>query len=114
MPTTRTLSSRSQACVVYHRICNDKGAATFKELVGNYEGTIVCDALSTHAAGAWIGKLYEFDERAGDDLNARVELRRAESANVLELIAPSGAAFAASTRYRAGSTPCSFAVSSRL
>ncbi|HVK87187.1 MAG TPA: IS66 family transposase [Kofleriaceae bacterium] len=106
--------------VVYHRICNDKGAATFQELVGNYEGTIVCDALSTHAAGAraspgivlagcwahvyrkfeeaapnhpeallaldWIGKLYEIDERAGDDLDARAELRRTESASVLELL----------------------------
>lgn len=106
--------------VVYHRICNEKGAATFKELVGNYEGTIVCDALSTHAAGAraspgivlagcwahvyrkfeeaapnhpeallaldWIGQLYEIDERAGDDLDVRAELRRTESASVLELL----------------------------
>lgn len=37
---------------VYHRICDDKGAKTFKELVGDYEGVIVCDALSTHEAGA--------------------------------------------------------------
>lgn len=38
--------------VVCHRIRNDKGAATFKDLVGDYEGTIVCDALKTHEAGA--------------------------------------------------------------
>jgi hypothetical protein len=37
---------------VYHRICDDKSAATFRELVGDFEGTIVCDALFTHAAGA--------------------------------------------------------------
>ncbi len=38
--------------IVYHRICDDKSAATFRELVGDFEGTIVCDALSTHSAGA--------------------------------------------------------------
>ena len=38
--------------VVYHRICDDKGAKTFKALVGDYDGVIVCDALSTHTAGA--------------------------------------------------------------
>ena len=38
--------------VVVHRICDDKSAATFKDLVGDYTGTIVCDALQTHAAGA--------------------------------------------------------------
>lgn len=38
--------------LVYHRICEDKSAATFVELVGDYEGVIVCDALGTHAAGA--------------------------------------------------------------
>jgi transposase len=38
--------------LVYHRICDDKSARTFGELVGNYQGTIVCDALATHAAGA--------------------------------------------------------------
>jgi transposase len=106
--------------VVYHRICNDKGAETFKALVGKYEGTIVCDALATHGAGArdgpgivlagcwahvyrkfeeaapnhpeaqlalgWIGQLYKIDERAGDDLDARAELRRTESAAVLQLL----------------------------
>jgi transposase len=38
--------------VVVHRIRDDKSAATFKDLVGGYHGTIVCDALQTHAAGA--------------------------------------------------------------
>jgi transposase len=38
--------------VVVHRIRDDKSAVTFKALVGGYVGTIVCDALATHAAGA--------------------------------------------------------------
>jgi transposase len=38
--------------VVCHRIRDDKGAVTFKELVGGYHGTIVCDALKTQEAGA--------------------------------------------------------------
>jgi transposase len=38
--------------VVVHRIRDDKSAATFKELVGDYCGTIVADALGTHEAGA--------------------------------------------------------------
>src|SRR5690606_37585980 len=37
---------------VYHRICDDKSAGTFKSLVGAYNGVIVCDALKTHEAGA--------------------------------------------------------------
>ncbi len=37
---------------VYHQICDDKSAKSFAALVGNFEGTIVCDALSTHGAGA--------------------------------------------------------------
>lgn len=104
--------------VVVHRIRDDKGAATFTDLVGKYEGVIVCDALKTHEAGArdgpgillggcwahvfrkfeeaapdhpeanlamgWIGELYEVDERAGDDLVRRAELRRSESVAVLD------------------------------
>ena len=103
--------------VVVHRICDDKSADTFVKLVGDYEGTMVCDAAKTHDAGAregpgivlagcwahvyrkfeeaepdhpeavralqWIGKLYEIDERAGDDLAQRAELRRTESTAVL-------------------------------
>jgi transposase len=38
--------------VVVHRIRDDKSAATFTALVGDYNGTIVADALSTHEAGA--------------------------------------------------------------
>jgi transposase len=38
--------------VVVHRIRDDKSAATFGALVGDHYGTIVCDALGTHAAGA--------------------------------------------------------------
>jgi transposase len=38
--------------VVVHRIRDDKSAATFKDLVGGYRGTIVCDDLGTHEAGA--------------------------------------------------------------
>lgn len=37
---------------VYHRICDDKSAKTFVELLGDYEGHVVCDALATHGAGA--------------------------------------------------------------
>jgi transposase len=103
--------------VVSHRIRDDKSAATFRDLVGDYQGVIVCDALKTHEAGArdgpgivlaacwahvyrkfeeaapdhpeaelalkWIGELYEIDERAGDDLARKAELRRTESADVL-------------------------------
>ena len=38
--------------LVCHRIRDDKGVGTFKELVGKYKGVIVCDALKTHEAGA--------------------------------------------------------------
>jgi len=104
--------------VVVHRIRHDKSAATFVDLVGDYKGTIVCDALATHAAGAregpgivlagcwahvirkfreaavdhpdaeralaWIGALYEIDDRAGDDVELRRALRRSEAVAVLD------------------------------
>lgn len=38
--------------IAVHRICDDKGAATFQTLVGAYRGTIVCDAASAHSSGA--------------------------------------------------------------
>lgn len=38
--------------VVVHRIRDDKSAQTMTDLVGDYDGVIVCDALSTHGAGA--------------------------------------------------------------
>lgn len=37
---------------VIHRIRDNKSADTFRTLVGNYEGVIVCDAAKTHEAGA--------------------------------------------------------------
>jgi transposase len=38
--------------LVYHTIRDDKSAKTFVDLLGEYQGSVVCDALSTHAAGA--------------------------------------------------------------
>ena len=38
--------------LVVHRIRDDKSAETFKALLDGYRGTIVCDALKTHEAGA--------------------------------------------------------------
>lgn len=38
--------------VVVHRIRDDKTAATFTGLVGDYRGVIIADALGTHEAGA--------------------------------------------------------------
>lgn len=38
--------------VVVHRIRDDKSAATMVALIGNYHGVAVCDAASTHEAGA--------------------------------------------------------------
>jgi transposase len=63
--------------VVVHRIRHDKSAATFVDLVGDYQGTIVCDALATHAAGAregpgivlagcWAHVIRKFREAAAD------------------------------------------------
>ncbi len=37
--------------VVVHPIKSDKGTSTFKSLIGDYQGFIVCDALKTHEAG---------------------------------------------------------------
>ena len=67
--------------VVVHRIRDDKSAATFKELVGDYHGTIVCDALQTHAAGArdgpgivlagcWAHVYRKFEEAKADHAEA--------------------------------------------
>jgi transposase len=63
--------------VVVHRIRDDKSAATFTALVGAYHGTIVCDALATHEAGAregpgivlagcWAHVYRKFEEAAPD------------------------------------------------
>lgn len=71
--------------VVCHRIKDDKGAATFKQLVGSYEGVIVCDALKTHEAGArdgpgivlaacWAHVFRKFEEAAPDHPEANLAL----------------------------------------
>ncbi len=67
--------------VVVHRIRDDKSAATFKDLVGDYTGTIVADALGTHEAGAregpgitlagwWAHVFRRFEEALPDHLDA--------------------------------------------
>jgi transposase len=67
--------------VAIHRIRDDKSAATFRDLVGDYTGTIVADALSTHQAGArdgpgielagcWAHVYRRFDEAKGDHPDA--------------------------------------------
>ncbi len=38
--------------LIYHHIRDDKGAATFQDLLQGYRGAVVCDALATHEAGA--------------------------------------------------------------
>ncbi len=38
--------------LVVHRIRDNKSADTFRELMGDYHGVVVCDALKTHEAGA--------------------------------------------------------------
>jgi transposase len=71
--------------VVVHRIRDDKSAATFKDLVGTYCGTIVCDDLATHDAGArdgpgivlaacWAHVLRRFDEAMPDHPEAEKAL----------------------------------------
>lgn len=68
--------------VVVHRIRDDKSAATFHALVGDYRGTIVADALSTHRAGAraspeivlaacWAHVFRRFDEAKPDHPEAQ-------------------------------------------
>jgi transposase len=63
--------------LVVHRIRDDKGAETFKQLTAGYRGTIVCDALKTHEAGArgndaialagcWAHVFRKFEEAATD------------------------------------------------
>ena len=71
--------------IVYHRICDDKSAATFKALLGDYRGWVVADALSTHEAGArecrgiklagcWAHVLRRFRDAAPDFPEARLML----------------------------------------
>ena len=67
--------------VVAHRIRDDKSAATFRALVGNYHGVIIADALGTHEAGAraspnivlagcWAHVYRRFEEAAPDHPDA--------------------------------------------
>ncbi len=68
-----------------HRIRDDKGAETFKALVGGYHGVIVCDALKTHEAGArdgpgillaacWAHVYRKFEEAEPDHPEAHIAL----------------------------------------
>lgn len=71
--------------IVVHRIRKDKGADTFRELVGRYDGVIVCDAAQTHEAGArdnertrlagcWAHAFRRFEEAASDHPEAHLAL----------------------------------------
>jgi hypothetical protein len=77
---------RDRAGLVAHRIREDKGATTFKDLVGAYGGVVVCDALKTHEAGArgndaialagcWAHVFRKFEEAAVDHPEAHRALR---------------------------------------
>jgi transposase len=70
---------------VVHRIRDDKSAATFTALVGDYHGTIVADALGTHQAGArdgpgivlagcWAHAFRRFEEAKADHPDAEQAL----------------------------------------
>ena len=69
-----------------HRIRSDKGAETFKSLIGNYQGVIVCDALKTHEAGVrgndrvalagcWAHVFRKFEEAAPDHPEANLAMK---------------------------------------
>jgi transposase len=71
---------------VVHRIREDKSADTFKDLMGGYAGTVVCDALKTHEAGArgndaialagcWAHVFRRFEEAAPDHPEAHLALK---------------------------------------
>lgn len=70
---------------VVHRIRDDKSADTFRDLMGGYAGTVVCDALKTHEAGArgndtialagcWAHVFRKFEEAAPDHPEAHLAL----------------------------------------
>ena len=74
--------------MVVHRIRDDKSAGTFKSLIGNYRGIIVCDALKTHEAGArgndaialagcWAHVYRKFEEAEFETTKARILSSRA-------------------------------------
>jgi transposase len=71
--------------LVYHRICDDKSAATFTSLLGDYHGWVVADALGTHDAGAkhcrgvklaacWAHVLRRFRDAVADHPEAQIML----------------------------------------
>ncbi len=71
---------------VVHRIRDDKSADTFRDLMGGYAGTVVCDALKTHEAGArgndaislagcWAHVFRKFEEAAPDHPEAHLALK---------------------------------------
>lgn len=71
---------------VVHRIRADKGANTFRALVGDYAGVIVCDALKTHEAGArgnenialagcWAHVFRKFEEAAPNHPEANLAMK---------------------------------------
>ena len=71
---------------VVHRIRDDKGADTFKSLMGEYRGVVVCDALKTHEAGArgndaialagcWAHVFRKFEEAAPDHPEANLAMK---------------------------------------
>lgn len=72
--------------IVVHRIRDDKGAATFRDLMDGYAGTIVCDALKTHEAGArgndaislagcWAHVFRKFEEAEPDHPEANLAMK---------------------------------------
>jgi transposase len=72
--------------IVVHRIRDDKGADTFRALMGAYQGVIVCDALKTHEAGArgndaialagcWAHVYRKFEEAAPNHPEAHLALK---------------------------------------
>ena len=72
--------------VVVHRIRDDKSAHTFRDLMGGYTGTVVCDALKTHEAGArgndaialagcWAHVYRKFEEAEADHPEANLAMK---------------------------------------
>lgn len=72
--------------VVVHRIRDDKSADTFRSLLGDYRGVVVCDALKTHEAGArgndgvalagcWAHVYRKFEESAPDHPEANLAMK---------------------------------------
>lgn len=72
--------------LVYHRICDDKGGDTFDSIVGDYDGVIVCDKLSTHVsparagpavqAGCWAHVFRRFRDASKDHPEARIAMNK--------------------------------------